>query len=171
MCWFLPYININQPQVYIRPLPPEPPLPLELPSSLPVMKGKAQGNRSKNDKDLGKSRRDVQISQTDTAKDVLEGVGSSCWSTRFALTECGLISINSPPSGLNGFSHVCTCSRIRVMKVYRQFKDGRREVREPEVSETLQNVPSLNTFLKYVKTQKIVFSQLFIFQLFTTKFL
>lgn len=57
------------------------------------------------------------------------------------------------------------------MKVYRQFKDGRREVREPEVSETLQNVPSLNTFLKYVKTQKIVFSQLFIFQLFTTKFL
>ena len=56
------------------------PVPLEPPSSLPVMKGKAQGNRSKNDKeDLGKSRRDVQISQTDTTKDVLEeGVGSSC---------------------------------------------------------------------------------------------
>lgn len=44
------------------------------------MKGKAQGNRNKNDKeDLGKSRGDVPISQTDTTEDVLEeGVGSSC---------------------------------------------------------------------------------------------
>ena len=25
LCWFLPYINMNQPQVYIRPLPLEPP--------------------------------------------------------------------------------------------------------------------------------------------------
>lgn len=57
------------------------------------------------------------------------------------------------------------------MKVYRQFTDGRREVRKPEVSERLQSVPSLNTFLKYTKTQKNVSSQLFIFQLFTTKFL
>ena len=26
LCWFLPYINTNPPQVYTRPLPPTPPL-------------------------------------------------------------------------------------------------------------------------------------------------
>ena len=26
LCWFLPYINMNPPQVYTRPLPPTPPL-------------------------------------------------------------------------------------------------------------------------------------------------
>ena len=67
--------------MYICPLPPEPLSHWNPPpTSLPVMKGKAQGNRNKNDKeDLGKSRGDVQISQTDATKDVLEeGVGSSC---------------------------------------------------------------------------------------------
>ena len=28
LCWFLPYININQPQAYVCPLPLEPPTPL-----------------------------------------------------------------------------------------------------------------------------------------------
>ena len=34
LCWFLPYININQSQVYICPLPPEMPPPHH-PSSIP----------------------------------------------------------------------------------------------------------------------------------------
>ena len=31
LCWFLPYINMNQPQAYVRPLPLKPP-----PTSLPI---------------------------------------------------------------------------------------------------------------------------------------
>ena len=34
LCWPLPYISINQPQVYICPLPPEPHLPFPTPSHL-----------------------------------------------------------------------------------------------------------------------------------------
>ena len=35
LCWFLPYINMNQPQVYIYPLPLEPPSPRPPHSTLP----------------------------------------------------------------------------------------------------------------------------------------
>ena len=35
LCWFLPYINMNQPQVYMCPLPPEPPSRL-LPHHTPL---------------------------------------------------------------------------------------------------------------------------------------
>ena len=33
LCWFLPYVNMNQPKVCIGPLPPDPPSWVELPES------------------------------------------------------------------------------------------------------------------------------------------
>ena len=36
LCWFLPYINMNQSQVYIYPLPPEPPTPHLPPHPAPL---------------------------------------------------------------------------------------------------------------------------------------
>lgn len=55
------------------------------------------------------------------------------------------------------FSHVCTCCRILVMKVYRQFKDGGRKVKKLEVSGIPQDSANSEHILKYQKKKKSVY--------------
>ena len=45
MCWFLPYVNMSQPQVHTRPLPPEPPSHLPPHPTSHMLLPPARGNQ------------------------------------------------------------------------------------------------------------------------------